>query len=540
MNSANNHPQKIINIGFSLLQGLVVSTLIALFILTAFFTINLAMTLFISISAGVLLIVISRLKAVLTTALKQTFAPIQVLESWATQSDNENVIPLLKLNTPIGHTIAKLQHQLIAESEGNSSFDMLVREKALLDAETGIGNREFFNNRLEALLQEGDAHGAVLLFHFKECDTVQSLYGKQQATSLLNTFIRTLQHRLVHLPNYFIARHNDFELALLIPNIFVKETERLATRLINNLMSVSLPVGISNDECIHLGISFFRHSAKPYQVMAEADMALRSAQLQGPSQWFMYDKDEVEQAQGSLKWRTMLNSIISKNAFIIYFQPVVDQATKKIRHQEVLAKMRDAEGQLISARIFMPMVRKCGFSKEVDLLIFEQVCKLLSYEKEQASCSLNLSIESLLSPQFIAQFYDLINQYPSIVKKIIIEISEYHLVNHLAQLKPIIFHLNNQGIAIIADKVGQYVMSTHYLKECPISALKLHRSVVLNIQHKPENQTVIQSLKTICTPLNINVYALGVESKEEWQVLEALGINGGQGHFFIKPVAQAV
>lgn len=529
---------KVINLGFSVLQVIVAASILLLLVSNMLSYSNIITTYVVILVALLLFFAIARFKAVLITHINESFAPIVALEQWA--ENNNNSVSPITINTAIGASIAKLQQQLLTESYGNSSFDMLLREKALLDGETGIGTREFFNSRLEALLKEEDAHGAVLFLHFKELDTVQSLYGKQQALTLLATLIHTIEFRLTHLPSYFIARRNEFELALLIPDIYVKDTEKLATRLVNNLMAIPLPIGISNEEIVHVGISFFKCLAKSYQVMAEADMALRSAQLQGPSQWFMYDKDEVEQAKGSLKWRTLLTKVIARNAFVIFFQPMVEQGTKKILHHEVLAKMRDSEGQLISARMFMPMVRKCGFTEQVDLLIVEQVCKLLTFEHQQESCSLNLSIESLMSVDFIDKFKTILVNYPNVSSKIIIEISEYHLVNNLALLKPVLYILKDQGITILSDKVGQYVVSSQYLKECPISSLKLHRSIVLNIQHKPENQTVIQSLKAICTPLNINIYALGVENEDEWQVLKKLGVNGGQGHFFTKPVAQAV
>lgn len=531
---------KIINTGFTTVQLLIVTLLLFLLMANLLHAISITILLVILLPAIILFVYIARLKAKIITLINNSFAPMQALEQWADNNYDESAISPIKINTPVGNTIAKLQHQLLTQSNGNSSFDMLLREKALLDNDTGIGNREFFNSRLEALLKEEDSHGAVLFFHFTECETIQSLYGSSSALTLFNTLITTIKHRLNHLPVYFIARRNEFELALLIPDIYVKETEKLATRLVNNLMAVPLPVGISKEEFVHIGISFFKYATKPYQVMAEADMALRSAQLQGPSQWFMYDKGEVEHAKGSLKWRTLLSKVIAKNTLAIFFQPVIEQGTGQVLHQEVLTKIRDNERQLISARVFMPMVRKCGLTEQVDLLVFENVCQLVVDANMPSQYSLNLSVESLLSPDFLEKFKVVLAQHAGIAGKVIVEISEYHLVNNLTALIPVLSELTAKGITVIADKVGQFVVSSQYLKLCPISAIKLHRSIVLNIQEKPENQTVIQSLKAICAPLRISILALGVECEEEWEILLKLGVNGGQGHFFTKPMEQVV
>ena len=107
-----------------------------------------------------------------------------------------------------------------------------------------------------------------------------------------------------------------------------------------------------------------------------------------------------------------------------------------------------------------------------------------------------------------------------------------------AQLKPILTFFDELGIKILADKVGQYVVNTDYIDQCPVSFIKLHRSLVHQIQVKLENQIYIQSLTSHCQLNGVSLYALGVENKQEWQTLVKLGVTGGQGHFFTEPVAQ--
>lgn len=474
--------------------------------------------------------------------LKKELSHITELEKWADLSKicgDIQVIPNSKDN--LSQTIKVLNKQLQLAKNSDSHVDQVLRSNALLDKDTGVGNREFFNNRLEALLREEDCQGAVYFIQFKDFDLVHSLYGEQQAVTLLNSLIQTLKYRLKSLPNYFLARRDELELAVIVPDIFFNDAEKLAEKLLKGLCSVVLPIGINKEEFIHIGVSYFSQAENSYQVKSEADMALRSAQLQGPSQWFMYDPGEVEHAsaKGSLKWRTFLSHVIEKNAFVIFFQPVISSIDERILHHEILSKVRDSDGSLISARVFLPMAKKCGLIQQIDLLVVKQVCRLLTYDNNQNDhCSLNLSIESLLSDEFLKQFLNVLKEYPTIHEKLIIEISEYHLVNHLEQLQPSLTVLHQLGIKLLADKVGQYVVSAQYLTICPIQSIKLHRSIVLNIHKKTENQIFIQSLKAISDVQNVEVYALGVENIDEWQTLKRLGVNGGQGHFFTEPVAQ--
>lgn len=437
--------------------------------------------------------------------------------------------------------IDKNQQQLLEGSTSDISSVQSIRASTLLDQETDIGNRAFFDNRLQAFLKNEDAQGAVLLIQFKELELVQALYGYQQAMLLLSTMIQVTKQRLESQSSYFIARRGDDELSVILPGVFIHEVEKLTERLLKNLKAVVIPTDVNQEEFIHIGISYFRYGQTPYQIMSEADMALRSAQLQGPSQWFMFEAGELEEvkAKGSLKWRTFLTAAIAGNSFVIFFQPVMACNGTKVLHQETLSKVRDKNGTLISARVFLPMAKKCGLTVQIDLLILDQVCRVLAYEKKQhGDCSVNISIDSFLSNGFSSSFLAILSRFPSIKGRLIIEISEYQLVNHLAELASVIHDLHTANVKIIADKVGQYVVSADYLNLYPIYAIKLHRSIVLDIDKKIENQVFIQSLKALAAPKKIPIYALGVEQQTEWRTLMKLGIQGGQGHLFTEPVAQ--
>ena len=485
----------------------------------------------------------NKLQEELVTKLK----PLRQLARWASitlMQGSSNALAIDNSSQEIETitlAIRQLQQQINDNAANDIAWDQSIRASALLDQETRIGNRAFFDNRLQALLKEDDAQGAVFLIQFKEIDLVQNLYGYQQAMSLLLTLIQVTKQRLQDQPGYFLARHSDDELSVLIPNVFIKDVEKLADLLLKKLASVVMPVGINQEEFFHIGISYFGAEQVPYQIMSEADMALRAAQLQGPSQWFMFEAGElaVVKAKGSLKWRTLLNAAINGNGFVIFFQPVMASDSAKVLHHEVLSKVKDKNSTLISARIFFPMAQKCGLMVQIDLLILVQVCRMLTAKKgQQNKCSMNVSIDSLLSGGFAEKFLSILCSFPEVKDQLMIEISEYQLVNHLSKLQPTLAALSTAGVKIIADKVGQYVVSAHYINIYPIYAMKLHRSIVIDIDKKIENQVFIQSLRTLAAAKNIPVYALGVEKKTEWRALLQLGVKGGQGHFFTEPVAQ--
>lgn len=487
----------------------------------------------------IVFVFICRIK--LKSKLSKQLTELETLEEWAMISEEEGKVQPLLASNLVANTIARLREDLLKAQKNKSLFDQELKERALLDPKTRIGTRSFFNNHLAALLNEDESRGAVFLLHLKCCEDVQNKYGEQDAEKLLTQVVTYLKKKLFSVSDSVLSRRGEFELAILLPNFYVKETEKFAERLIQGLSSIPLPKNIDKNEFCHIGISCFKGLQQSYQVMAEADMALRSAQLQGPAQWFMYDPGEIanESAIGSLRWRTLLTQVIEEKAFIIFSQPVICASSQHILHFEVLSKIRDENNRLISPRIFLPMAEKCGLSGELDLVVFEQVCQLINFEqKHNHGYSVSFSIDGLMKKSVRKNIYKLIHKYQCQPDGIYIEISEYYLKSKHDTLLPIITELQKYGFKIVADKVGQYVVNAEYLKQYHISAIKLHSSIVLNIDEKSENQMFIQSMKVLCEPLGIDIIAVGIERIEDWQMLVQLGITGGQGNFFNEPIAQ--
>ena len=485
-----------------------------------------------------------------TTKISEELQVVNDLEVWANKCIVTDSIQPLRIKNKrsddnrniIVDSVINLQEELNKTQQDKHLFDQELREKALLDPVTGIGTRDFFKSHLAALLLEEDSRGAVFLVQLKGCELVQNLYGEAQAIHLLETTISTIKNTIITINDCFLSRCGEFELSILVPDLYVNQVEKLAGRLLKNLLTISLPIGVSQDEFCHVGISYFKRGSQLYQVMSEADMALRSAQLQGPSQWFMYDPGEIanETAIGSLKWRTFLTHVINKKAFVIFSQQVISSDSHKVLSYEIFSKVKNRRGELIGPRIFLPMAEKCGLSLALDFMVFEKVCEQIKSDGYLNTYSLNFSLDALLSLTFREQLFEMLNEDLQLITCLILEVSEYHIKSRKNELLPILQLFKNNGLSLLSDKVGQYIVNAKYLKECQISYVKLHRSIVLDIHEKAENQMFVQSMKVLCEPLNIKIFAVGVETIDEWTTLKKIGIDGGQGHFFEEPIPQLV
>ncbi|NQZ07123.1 MAG: EAL domain-containing protein [Algicola sp.] len=478
--------------------------------------------------------------------LDKHFAGLIKTERWAKdylkQSPEKQKIEQFELGDWIVTDAIMAMDEVMQQAVVQSfQVDKFVRSQAFLDSETGIGNRVYFDHRIEAFLAdtESNSGGCVYLIQLRELDVIQVDAGKIEALELLNYFIALINKYLEDHPNAVFARRSEFDFAVLIPHISIVEAEKVASRLIRLCNRIPLPECVDREHFFHIGVAVFQPSETVYQVLAEADMALRAAQLQGPSNWFMYDKGIIvkDLAKGSVKWRTSLDLAINQQAFVLLFQPVMLTDNSVIHHHEILARMRNDNGQLASAAVFLPMAQKFGMVARVDQLMVEKTIKLLQYEKSSHDiCSLNLHVDSLLDTEFQRWLLDYLQRYPKAACRIIIEISEYHLVHKGAALRYFFRAVHKVGARLLVDHVGLYVLNTQYIREFEIDYLKLHVSVVKNIDSRPENQLFVKSLQGACSGTHVLIFGLGVERVGEWIALQKLGVAGAQGHYFTEPL----
>ncbi|TKB56002.1 EAL domain-containing protein [Ferrimonas aestuarii] len=424
--------------------------------------------------------------------------------------------------------ISKLYRSWRHEREAKKSLDHYIRANTFLDANLGIGNRSFFEHRLHAFAKEGEMRqqGMVLLVQF---DGLEGEDGHNQLT-VIKQFIELAQPILsTHFDAVFASR-STLELAILIPQLPLKDGETLIAKLVKAIPLLNLPKGVDKDEAVHIGVAYYNRGDEVDQVISEAEMALRAAQLQGDSGWFMYDKGAVDRelAQGSVRWRSMIENALNRDGLVTEMAPVVNQQGK-LQHLEVFSRMRNAQGELVRASLYRPMAWRCGLLPQIELRLIEIALRQLRDQQWPAAVSVNVKAQSLMHDRFIKRLKMLLASYSSRRQQLIVELNEKELVTHADELAGPLKQLKSADCLLAVDGVGQTVESLDYIENFGIDIIKLHASLSQKIHIRPENQLVIGSLVRSLVYHPVKIYAEGVESSAERQRLQMLDVSGYQG-----------
>ena len=417
--------------------------------------------------------------------------------------------------------------------EQRSRLDTLIRSYVAQDTKTGLSNRLFFDNQLATLLEDQEkvgSHGVVMMVRLPDFTLLRDSWGVELAEEQISALINLLSTFIMRYPGALLARYHRSDFAILLPHRTLKEAESIAGQLLKAVDALPTNKMIDRADMIHIGICVCRSGQSTEQVMDHAEAATRNSVLQGGNSWSVYDDSLPEKGRGNVRWRTLIEQMLSRGGPRIYQKPAVT-CEGRVHHRELMCRIFDGSEEVISAE-YMPMVLQFGLAEEYDRLQISRLILLLGYWPQE-SLAMQATVESLIRPRFQRWLRDTLMQCEKLLRKrIIIELAEADVCQHISRLQPVIRLMDALGVRIAVTQAGLTLVSTSWIKELNVELLKLHPSLVRNIDKRTENQLLVQSLVEACSGTPTLVYATGVRSRSEWRTLTERGVSGGQGDFF--------
>jgi RNase E specificity factor CsrD len=457
---------------------------------------------------------------------------LRALEEKVEIRDHDAATPSQSLQ----HISERINHLLKRDQEVRH----LVRVQGLIDHELAIGNRVFFESKLQHYLSDMSEldFGALYIIQLSHPEA-----GRAGITQLnrLRGCVDILHGIASGYNDAVLARLSDNDLVLLVAGLTAKDMEKLGDRVAILLSRASCFADCIEQDVLHIGYAGYRRNQTSYQILSEADMALKTAQLHGPNAAYGYVDQGKPQAKGSVWWRSELSKALQEHRFVLSFQPVFSWQDRDVLQHEVLVRLQSSEGEQIPAAIFLPMAFNCGLASQIDQHVLLKTTRLCAMDSRAFSrCSVNVSIQSLLEPSWWQWLEHMLLSGQLEPQQLALEVTEHHLLKHYKQLKNRLLKLHKAGFTLIVDQVGLVIDNAVYIDELPLESIKLHPSVVRNIDQHLEQQLFVRGLIATYAGKSIRVIATGVELEAEWLTLQNLGIAGGQGFYFSQPLNQII
>ncbi len=273
-----------------------------------------------------------------------------------------------------------------------------------------------------------------------------------------------------------------------------------------------------------------------------ADTARKSAERSYLSTFTFYDEEFKHKQHEAVCMLNDIERAIEEKKLTIYLQPKVCTRTGRVAGAEALVRWKHPKLGFVSPSVFIPLCEKNGIIARLDLMVFREVCEVLSGWKEAGMpllpISVNLSRQHLKNPSFFADYKKTADAAGIDPKFIEFELTESLMLegNDFKNARQVLSEIHKAGFTCSLDDFGSGYSSFGLLKDLHIDCLKLDGIFFVNRFETPETKAVIESIVSLAKKLNIRTVAEGVEYKEQADFLRSVGCDLIQGFYYYRAV----
>ena len=152
--------------------------------------------------------------------------------------------------------------------------------------------------------------------------------------------------------------------------------------------------------------------------------------------------------------------------------------------------------------------------------------------------AVNLSALQFENKRLFSVLEQLLEKYQIQPHNLILEITESTAMHHIDSSIRTLKRLRKLGIRIAIDDFGTGYSSLSYLHNLPIDTIKIDRSLMVDVAHSTRAQHMLTGIAFLSKKLGLNVVAEGIETKEQADLLDQMGIDFAQGYYYEKPLAE--
>jgi diguanylate cyclase (GGDEF)-like protein/PAS domain S-box-containing protein len=303
-------------------------------------------------------------------------------------------------------------------------------------------------------------------------------------------------------------------------------------------MRVSASIGIALSTTLH---------ERPEDILKDADVAMRRAKALGGSRCEVLDEGMHTRAVGRLRLEADLRTALTERQFRIYYQPVVELSTRRVASVEALLRWEHPSQGLISPYRFIEAAEDTGILVSIGHWLLLQTCRQLRdweadrFSGQPVNITVNVSARQFADARLANDIQDALQQTGVDPSRLQLEMTESVAAADPKLTVTVLSHLRHLGIGVILDDFGTGMTSLRGLRQFPVEALKIDRSLVREMQTDRATSDIVELITTLAHKMNLRVIAEGIETSRQLERVLELGCEFGQGYYFSQPLeAKAV
>ncbi len=416
----------------------------------------------------------------------------------------------------------------------------LLEYQATHDVLTDLPNRILLYDRLQQAILRGRRENepvALLVMDISRFKEINLALGHDHGDILLQQF--GLRLRGLLRASDSVARLGGDEFAVLLPKAN-SEGAMVATGKIQKALEVPFVLDdLSLDIAVTIGIAVYPdHGEDASTLLQRADVAMVEAKKTDGG-FFVYATEHDPHTPRRLALMGELRHAIEENQLFLLYQPKINLRTARVEGVEALVRWQHPRLGLIPPDQFILLAEQTGQIKPLTQWVLEEALRqtqLWHQAGVKLSIAVNLSARNLQDPRLPDQVAEHLKRWGVPPQYLELEITEGTIMLDPARAMTILKQLNKMGVAISIDDFGTGYSSLGYLKRLPVHAIKIDKSFVIGMAVDEHDAVIVRSTIDLGHNLGLKVIAEGIENREIFDKMTALGCDAAQGYYMSRPV----
>lgn len=436
---------------------------------------------------------------------------------------------LLYMFTKKYHLHIKILNEKIVKQ--NKELEMFGQEGE------GLKNRRSIEADINKILVKNKPFGVYFLDvdHFKE---VNDIYGYAFGDRFLKYYRKTL---LKTFPKLHIYPWGGDEFIV----IDREANQKVRSQTVNGILELTnrtwLVDGVKVHSCTSIGVvQCPKDGGDAHAIFKNMELALYRAKEKGPSQYEIYHPSFRDSIERKVTIERIITSALENEEFELFYQPIYNFRTRKIKHIEALLRHKRAEMFNTCTSEIIEVAEKTGQIHQIDNWVLKKVFSEIHSKTATVpdmEMSVNLSSQTFMSDQFLENLEKLAKNYSVKASNITFELTEHTIISDINESIRRMNYMKEIGFKIALDDFGTKYSSLNYLGKLPFDVLKIDKTYVEHMDRNEKHKIIIEQVINMATAIGLETIAEGVETEEQNDALISACCTYGQGFYYSKPLS---
>ena len=418
-----------------------------------------------------------------------------------------------------------------------------VRFLAYYDALTGLPNRTLLQDRLAKALAGARRQKEKVALLFLDLDGFKNI-NDSLGHSVGDLLLQEVAERLRRCAREqdTVARLSGDEFLIVLTTVNdIRDAAVAAERLMDAMTTEFVVQGHSLHVSCSIGISIFpEHGADSETLIRNADAAMYLAKDCGRNNFQYFTADMNAQVVERLTLENGLRLALERKELFLMYQPQMDIATGRITGLEALLRWQHPDLGLVPPDRFIRIAESSGLIVPIGEWVLNTVCRQARKWQDEGlptvTVAVNVSAVQFRQGDFCELIRKVLHETGLAPQYLDLELTESILLANADLMLSVVQELRAMGLALAIDDFGTGYSSFGYLRQFPVSKLKIDSSFIRDVAVKPDDAAITGAIINMAKSLNLKVIAEGVENEAQMSFLRAHQCDEIQGYYFSKPL----